>query len=977
MATYDFAHPNRKERGFFPRSVNDSVHGLLTFDRLCWDIIDTPQFQRLRDIKQLGSGYYVFPGASHNRFEHSLGVSYLADQFISGIKSRQPWLEIEERDVRCIKLAGLCHDLGHGPFSHIFDNEFIPRARHGMKWTHEIASEQLLEYLIDSNGVDIPQDEIRYIQDLIRGEPRNGWKDHGDGRRFLYEVVANKKTSVDVDKVLKTKKPTNLLKFDYIARDCLYLGVKNSYDYSRAMKFAVVVDNEVCFHQKEASNIYQLFHTRATLFKTVYTHRVGKSIELMLVDALLAADPYLEISSSIDDMSKYTYLTDSILKEIERSRVPELETARNILTRLRKRNLYSCVDFFILPKHLQAYGTKEYFNAEKVLSFQEVNSNSIIREEDIYVEILPISYCMKENNPVDFMRFTTKWNIQKSFPLPKEQVSLFTPESFQEITIRLYAKKDEHRRQLWEMFQRFIRSFGEEIGVPIELTDEDHLMIPTSTVKRNPAIQIGDVEKRAHGGERVSSPLDRKSQRTISFETSDNPKTRFDVDSEEDEDDEFASLDQHRPLDYTMTTPLRSSQAVLSGSATPKNRNPKSLDGTLERSVANTPAETPSKMFKTRSYEVPEAYDSELAKKTPVVSTQNTPAKPLKLPTTVEEEDEDALSLQVNLETIQVVDLKAELFRTQESFEKEKLKAGATSIRATSTKVFKKPDYNPGVQQRAAKDEQESTTEHNSLQASWVALQRKAAEYDKLKKKAEAGEDLGEDGDSDHDAKDPDKTLLVDFVEKTAQVQKSKPTSKRKPFDSDDDDDDDGKEDEDPWVETVDQFGRTKIVRKSQADAMRMASGFVKSSGNQAEKGDADDDGPTMVSADMRMQQDRENWEAEAREDITPLHYDVSKEIRTMGVGYYAFAKDETERQKQMEELKRIRDETINNRSKITIARDARKERLEERRALLRERKKKKIAQPEAITADTTEESSSPDLKSADVDEFLKSVLGS
>ncbi|KAJ8257847.1 hypothetical protein GJAV_G00190380 [Gymnothorax javanicus] len=113
---------------------NDPIHGHIEMHPLLVKIIDTPQFQRLRHIKQLGGTYYVFPGACHNRFEHSIGVGYLAGQLVQALNKRQPELLISQRDILCVQIAGLCHDLGHGPFSHMFDGMFIPKTRPGYKW---------------------------------------------------------------------------------------------------------------------------------------------------------------------------------------------------------------------------------------------------------------------------------------------------------------------------------------------------------------------------------------------------------------------------------------------------------------------------------------------------------------------------------------------------------------------------------------------------------------------------------------------------------------------------------------------------------------------------------------------------------------------------------------------------------------------------------------------------------------------------
>uniref|UniRef100_A0A2P2KZK7 Catalytic n=1 Tax=Rhizophora mucronata TaxID=61149 RepID=A0A2P2KZK7_RHIMU len=117
------------------KHVYDNVHGYIHIDPLSLKFVDTEQFQRLRELKQLGLAHLVYPGAVHSRFEHSLGVSWLASQTVQKLKTYQgSELGIDCFDIQTVKLAGLLHDIGHGPFSHLFERSFLPRVLNGENW---------------------------------------------------------------------------------------------------------------------------------------------------------------------------------------------------------------------------------------------------------------------------------------------------------------------------------------------------------------------------------------------------------------------------------------------------------------------------------------------------------------------------------------------------------------------------------------------------------------------------------------------------------------------------------------------------------------------------------------------------------------------------------------------------------------------------------------------------------------------------
>lgn len=221
-----------------------------------------------------------------------------------------------------------------------------PNANSGANFSHEAMSLKIIDYMVDSNQIDIERDDVRFVQSLIDGVPYVGAKAELDeGRLWMYDIVANKRNSIDVDK------------WDYLARDCYGLGVKSSYDHSRLMSYSRVINGEICYHAKEAYNIYEMFHTRYSLFKQVYSHRVGKAIEFMIGDAFDLADDELGISEAVHDVERYTsFLTDNLLRTIESSRSPALKPSREIIARIRRRDLYKMVDEVLIePKVFDQY----------------------------------------------------------------------------------------------------------------------------------------------------------------------------------------------------------------------------------------------------------------------------------------------------------------------------------------------------------------------------------------------------------------------------------------------------------------------------------------------------------------------------------------------------------------------------------------------------------------------------------------------
>ncbi|XP_078336253.1 deoxynucleoside triphosphate triphosphohydrolase SAMHD1-like [Crassostrea virginica] len=493
------------DRLYGVKIVNDPIHGHIEIHPLCVKIMDTPQFQRLRSIKQLGGTYFVYPGAAHNRFEHSIGVSHLAGQLAESLRQRQPNLDISNTDILCVQIAGLCHDLGHGPFSHMFDGKFLPKARKD-KIKHEDLSLKMFDHLVQRNDLysefekhGVTENDRDFIKEQIKGplKHKSGewpYKGRGKEKGFLYEIVANKRNGIDVDK------------WDYFARDCHMLGIKNNFDHERCIKYARVleVDGElqICSRDKEVGNLYDMFHTRNTLHRRAYQHRVGDIIETMMTEALLLVDEVdsmkipgtngkkRKISETVDDMEAYQKLTDSIFDQILWSTDKKLAKAREIMMNIQKRQLYKCVGQ-VRPPDGSTFDKDKTVEIKNKVSRILKDMKSDLQNEDILIHLVFLDYGMKDKNPIDHVRFYNKGNPNQAIQLKKNEVSDLLPEKFAEQLVRCYCKKRDKASmdQAAEAFSKWSQQQGCTAGeamTPVKSSKEACQTPALSTLPPHP-----------------------------------------------------------------------------------------------------------------------------------------------------------------------------------------------------------------------------------------------------------------------------------------------------------------------------------------------------------------------------------------------------------------------------------------------------------------------------------------------------------
>jgi HD superfamily phosphohydrolase len=244
--------------------INDPVYGFISIPGdLVFDIIEHPWFQRLRNIRQLGLTSFVYPGATHTRFQHALGALHLMDQAIQTLRSKNVKISPEEEEATFIAI--LLHDSGHGPFSHALENSII----YGI--SHEELSLLLMGKLNETF-----QGKLTLAIEIFRGKYK---------RKFLHDLIAGQ---VDMDRL------------DYLRRDSFFTGViEGSVGSDRIIRMLNVVDDRLVIDEKGIYSLEKFIIARRLMYWQVYMHKTVLSSESLLVNLLKRAK---ELASSGEDL---------------------------------------------------------------------------------------------------------------------------------------------------------------------------------------------------------------------------------------------------------------------------------------------------------------------------------------------------------------------------------------------------------------------------------------------------------------------------------------------------------------------------------------------------------------------------------------------------------------------------------------------------------------------------------------------------
>lgn len=302
---------NSIEHMKFVGEIADPIHKFIRFTDLEKKIIDSSVFQRLRRIKQLAGAHLVYPSAQHSRFEHSLGTMHVAglagDHLFSlGV--------IDKESIQELRVASLLHDIGHGPFSHLF--------------------EEALKVTGNKNHETLGADIIRKteLNDILSA--------FGYSAKTISEISFGNSKVKFKNEIISGSLSADLM--DYLPRDGFFTGVEyGKVDYNRIINSFRVTDKQSL--ALDISSFYSfesMIISRFEMFRAVYFHKTVRSAEVMLLHSILLSSQELNLAGlSLNDYLKLT--DDSILWMMSSSQNNKI--AREMISNYLERKLLKCV----------------------------------------------------------------------------------------------------------------------------------------------------------------------------------------------------------------------------------------------------------------------------------------------------------------------------------------------------------------------------------------------------------------------------------------------------------------------------------------------------------------------------------------------------------------------------------------------------------------------------------------------------------
>lgn len=260
--------------------VNDPIYGLIEIPGgIIMDLIEHAYFQRLRRIMQLGLTHYVYPGATHNRFHHSLGAMYLVRKAIQTLRKKN--IKISKEEAEAVTIAILLHDIGHGPFSHSLEHCLIDVV-------HEDLSKKMMHRLNE-----VFDGQLTMALEIFEGTY---------SKRFLHQLVSGQ---LDMDRM------------DYLTRDSFFTGVQEGkVGYNRLLKLLHVHHDQLVIEYKGIYSVENFLITRRLMYWQVYLHKNVICAGEMLVQIMRRARQLVQAGTSLElSTSLHYFLSQELDKE--------------------------------------------------------------------------------------------------------------------------------------------------------------------------------------------------------------------------------------------------------------------------------------------------------------------------------------------------------------------------------------------------------------------------------------------------------------------------------------------------------------------------------------------------------------------------------------------------------------------------------------------------------------------------------------